>query len=349
MPRSAFYPLPRTAHFALAAHVRPLVPGLLLVLTITLGAMLLRHLSGIAALSPLMVAIVIGMAVRMMMPVPAAAVPGIRFAMRPLLRAGIVLLGAQLTFAQVSELGVRGILVTVLTAAASFLFAKVMGRWLGVERRLAELIAAGTAICGASAVLATDTVTRADEEDVAYAVACVTVFGSLSMILFPLLLPLLHISEIDFGLWSGGAIHEVAQVVASSFQVSKAAGEHAMVTKLFRVMLLAPLVAALAFSARTGRDGAQADAAGRPPLVPTFIVGFLVMIALNSFGAVPETLKAPLAFVTTVLLACGLAAMGLETSVGKLRAKGASPMLLGALSWLFISCFSLGLVALTAP
>src|SRR5262249_55721968 len=129
-----------------------------------------------------------------------------------------------------------------------------LGRQLSVDRKLTELIAAGTSICGASAVVATNTVTRASDEDVAYAVACVTVFGSASMLLYPVTAGLLQLTPHAFGLWAGASIHEIAQVVAAAFQNGVDAGNYGTIAKLSRVMLLAPLVLALGcLSAKWGQ------------------------------------------------------------------------------------------------
>ncbi len=175
----------------------------------------------------------------------ARAKPGVGFSLRRLLRFGIILLGFQLTISQVIEVGSRGFLIIAATLAATFVFTVWMGKLLGVDRKLAQLIAAGTSICGASAVIATNTVTNAHDEDVAYAVACVTVFGSVAMFTYPLLPGLLHLDPHAFGLWTGASVHEIAQVVAAAFQDGKAAGEFGTIAKLSRVMLLAPVVIAL--------------------------------------------------------------------------------------------------------
>jgi uncharacterized integral membrane protein (TIGR00698 family) len=214
---------------------------------------------------------------------------------------------------------------------------------------LAQLIAAGTSICGASAVIATNTVTDAPDEDVAYAVACVTVFGSVAMFGYPLLPGLLHLDPHAFGLWSGASIHEIAQVIAASFQDGQKAGEFATIAKLSRVMLLAPTVIILgsmaAWSA-TKNDPVAVASSARPPM-PWFVLGFVALVGLNSLVTVPAADKIWIAAVTTFLLSVALAAMGLETDVRKLTARGARPALLGALAFIFIASFSLALIKLT--
>jgi uncharacterized integral membrane protein (TIGR00698 family) len=193
-------------------------------------------------------------------------------------------------------------------------------------------------------VIATNTVTRAPDEDVAYAVASVTVFGSLSMFLYPALPGLLHLDAHHFGLWSGASIHEIAQVVAATFQDGREAGEFGTIAKLSRVMLLAPLVLGLGVLA-TRRTSADGPVRARAP-IPWFVFGFIALIAVNSLGVVPMEAKHLLVPATTFLLTVALGAMGLETDIRKLRARGLRPLALGAASWLFISGFSLALIEL---
>jgi uncharacterized integral membrane protein (TIGR00698 family) len=291
----------------------------------------------------MMMAMLIGIALRNTFGAFPSTQPGIAFSIKRLLRLAIVLLGLQLTAAQVIAVGGRGLAIIAATLLATFLFTTWAGRRLGVDRKLSQLIAAGTSICGASAVLATNTVTRAPDEDVAYAVACVTVFGSLAMLLYPLLPALLALDAPSYGLWAGASIHEVAQVVAAGFQHGEPAGEAATIAKLARVMLLAPLVLALGLIARrSAADGA----APRPPL-PWFVFGFIAMIALGSVVEIPAPLKHQLALLTSFLLATALAAMGLDTDLRRLAAEGFRPALLGALATAFIATFSLALIKLT--
>jgi uncharacterized integral membrane protein (TIGR00698 family) len=186
-------------------------------------------------------------------------------------------------------------------------------------------------------------VTNARDEDVAYAVACVTVFGSVAMFSYPLLPGVLHLDAPAFGLWSGASIHEIAQVVAAAFQDGQKAGEFGTIAKLSRVMLLAPMVIALGLIAsRTSKQGATS---GRPPM-PWFVLGFVALVGVNSVVVIPTEARVWIVAVTTFLLSVALAAMGLETDIGKLAARGFRPALLGALAFLFISGFSLTLIKL---
>jgi uncharacterized integral membrane protein (TIGR00698 family) len=319
-----------------------LLPGLLITAGLAACAYLLRTLPGVRTLSPMVLAIVLGMAVRALTGSPEAAQPGIGFSLRRVLRLAIVLLGLQLTTRQVAELGVRGVTIVVVVLVATFLFTRAVGRLLRVSPQLAELIAGGTAICGASAVVAVNTVTEAADEDVAYAIACVTVFGTASMFLFPVLGTLLHLPPVAYGLWTGSAIHEVAQVVGAAFQHGAVAGEFGTVAKLTRVMLLAPLVIGLGALARRRPEAASR----RPPPLPWFVLGFVALAGVNSLGLVPARLHGALVPATGFLLTMALAAMGLETDFRRLAARGLRPLGVGALAWLFVSAASLALIEL---
>lgn len=319
------------------------LPGIALATVLAATAFALRTLPGLHVLSPMILSILLGIAFHNLLGTPARAKVGVTFALRRILRSAIILLGLQLTAQQIAGVGGVGVAIVGATLVATFLVTKLMGRLLGVEHRLTELIAAGTSICGASAVVAVNTVTGAKDEDVAYAVACVTVFGSIAMVLYPFLPALLRLSPHDFGLWSGASIHEIAQVVAASFQDGRSAGEFGTIAKLTRVSMLAPMVLALGIAAtrRHGRRHAKAP-------MPWFVLGFVTLVIINSLAAIPAALKATTVMVTTFLLSMALAAMGLETDLRKLAARGMRPAALGALSSLFIAGFSLALVKLFA-
>jgi len=327
-----------------------IVPGLLLASSVAAAAYALHGVPGLRNFSTLILAILLGMALRNTVGTPARARPGVAFSLRYVLRTAIILLGLQLTAAQVAEVGGPGFAVIVATLVSTFAFTTWLGRRIGVDRKLSELIAAGTSICGASAVIATNTVTEGSDEDVAYAVACVTVFGSLSMFLYPALPALLHLDPHAYGLWTGASIHEIAQVVAAAFQNGKTAGDFGTIAKLSRVVLLAPVVVALGFLAArragVGGGGHQNGAARRRAPLPWFVFGFIALIGVNSLGVIGPGVKDVAIPATTFLLTVALAAMGLETDIRKLKAKGVRPLALGAAAWLFISAFSLALIAI---
>ncbi len=321
-----------------------IAPGLLLTAGVAAAAILLRQLPGVSMFSPMILAIVIGIAFQNIAGTPAWAKPGVVFSLRRVLRFAIILLGLQLTASQVAEVGVAGIGIIILAVVGTFLFTTWFGRFLGVDRKLAQLIAAGTSICGASAVIATNTVTDASDEDVAYAVACVTVFGSIAMFTYPMAPALLHLSPHAYGLWSGASIHEIAQVVAAAFQDGKNAGDFGTIAKLSRVMMLAPVVISLGLLAR--RQNCEGIQTKRAP-IPWFVLGFVLLVGLNSVVTIAAPLKLEIAAATTFLLSVALAAMGLETDIRKLRAKGIRPFILGLAATLFISGLSFIMIKMT--
>lgn len=332
------------AHGIGQAILTPL-PGLLLTAGIAASSFALRKLPGMSVLSPMILSIAIGMAFHNIVGTPSWAKAGVVFSLRRILRFAIILLGLQLTASQVLAVGGSGLAVVVATLAATFIATTLIGRWMGIEPKLVQLIAAGTSICGASAVIATNTVTDAPDEDIAYAVACVTVFGSIAMFLYPMLPGVLHLDPHAFGLWAGSSIHEIAQVVAAAYQDGTQAGDFATIAKLSRVMMLAPVIILLGLLARSRSADGQGKRAKVP--MPWFVIGFIALVGLNSVVSIPATIKAPVGLGTTFMLSMALAAMGLETDIGKLRAKGLKPALLGLIAFCFIAGFSLLLIKLT--
>lgn len=327
-----------------AAYAQGVWPGLFLTAAIAALAYGLRELPGVGAFSPMILSIIIGIAFHNIVGTPRRAKEGVTFSLRRILRFAIILLGFQLTAQQIVEVGPIGFAVIVATLVATFAFTTWLGHVMGVDRKLTQLIAAGTSICGASAVIATNTVTKGHDEDVAYAVACVTIFGSIAMFTYPLFPALFHLDPQAFGLWAGASIHEIAQVVAASFQDGQASGEYGTIAKLSRVMLLAPVVITLGLvAARRQSHSHHGNASVKAPM-PWFLVGFIALVGLNSLAVIPPDVKHVIVPVTTFLLSVSLAAMGLETDIMKLKAKGLRPLLLGAASSLFIAGFSLALI-----
>lgn len=328
-----------------APGVSRLVPGIALAAALAAAAFALRELPFLSQASPLILAILLGMLFHNLVGTPAAARAGIAACMRRPLRAGIVLLGLQLTLAQVAALGGAAIGILVLCVVATFAATVAAGRWLGVDPRLAKLIAAGTSICGASAIMAANTVVRDRDEGVAYALGIVTLFGTIVMLGFPLAGEALALSMTQYGLWIGAAVHEVPQVVAAAFALGQEGGEYGTVAKLARVLLLAPMVLALGWWA-VRRSGGGSSAS---PPTPWFVFGFLAMVALASTGWIAAEVTAASKWVTQGLLALALAAVGTQTDFRHIRERGWRPLALGALATVFIAALSLGLVLALLP
>lgn len=331
--------------------MREYLPGLALAAVVAAAAFGLRSLNlpGLAKLSPLMLAILIGMTVRNFLGRPQAARAGIALCLRAPLRTGIVLLGLQVTLAEILGIGVAGLAILAFALLGTFFFTLWLGRRLGVPSGLTTLIATGTGICGASAIVAANTVIRDNEEAVAYALATVTLFGTIAMFAYPILGGILPLNQSGYGLWTGASVHEVAQVVAAGFARGQVTGELATVAKLARVLMLAPLVIGMGLWVQ--RELARRSAAsgevirGRVPM-PWFVFGFLGMVLLAGTGWVPAEAKPLANLFAQALLALALAAVGLETDVRKLIAQGWQPLALGALSTLFIASTTLALALL---
>lgn len=343
IPKSLISAEPAQRRKALDSTKAGPVSGVILVAMITAVAFSAHNVSGFALFSPMIIAVVAGMIYSNVLGTPAHAKAGIAFSQRRLLRFAIVLLGFQLTLGQVVSIGAGGVGIVAATLGATFVFTITLGRLIGVDAKLAQLIAAGTSICGASAIVATNIVTDARDEDVTYAVASITLFGTVAMLGFPLLAPLLGLDQHAFGLWAGASIHEVAQVIGAGFQNGTQSGEIATVAKLTRVAMLAPMVIALGLMAR--RKSSSDQQAARPPM-PWFVAAFVAVVALNSLVAIPAEVKSAMALATTIMLTMGLAAMGLQADISQLRSRGLRPLALAFSAFLFIGGFSLMLVKL---
>lgn len=316
-------------------------PGLLLTAAIAALAFLPRALTGAAMLNPLVVAILLGIALRAIMGLPAWAPRGLALSQKRLLRIAIAFLGLQIGIGQIAEIGLAGVAIALACLAATFLFTRALGRWLGVERELTILIAAGTSICGASAIAAVNSATRAPEEDAAYAIACITLFGTAAMLLYPLIAALLPLGPHGYGLWSGVSLHEIGQAVAAAFQQGDAAGQTGTIAKLLRVAMLPAMVLLLAW--RGARNCRKRGIAQAPIAMPWFVLGFIGLMILGNIVDIAPTLKAHANDATIFLLCMGLAAMGLATDLTKIRAKGLRPLLVAGGGTLFISTLGLGL------
>lgn len=266
---------------------------------------------------------------------------GIAVCKQQVLRLGIVLYGLRLTFQQVAEVGAGGVLIDALVLSSTFALAGWAGpRWFGLEREAAMLVGAGSAICGAAAVMAAGPVLRARAEQGAFAVATVVLFGTLAMFGYPLLYRLglqlgLGWDPVHFGVFTGSTVHEVAQVVVAGQAIDEPAAAAAVITKMVRVMMLAPFLLALSAwrsSARTVGEGAPGI------VVPWFAFGFLLLTALNSLHPWPASWRAEALRLDDALLAMAMAGLGLTTRLGLLREAGARPLLLAALlmAWLLL-------------
>lgn len=322
---------------------RPLLPGLLVAAAATAVALAVSAL--VPGLGPTTVAVVLGLLVANTGLQRAALAPGTAFASRRLLRTAVVLLGLQLPLGAVLALGWQGLAVVVATVALTFGGTLALGRVLGLPPGRGLLVSTGFAICGASAIAAVEPLARARKEDVTTAVALVTLCGSLAILVLPPLAGPLGLDPVGFGAWVGASVHDVGQVVATASRVDGAL-QTAVVVKLARVALLAPLVAGVGLAARrAARTAAVAGASTdegderstRVPLLPLFVLGFLLAVAVRSTGLLPAGVLALAQTVQTVLLVAALYALGTGIRLRALAATGGRSLVLGLASWVLVA------------
>ncbi len=280
-------------------------------------------------LSPLTLAIIAGMILGNVAGarLPGVLQPGLRFSQQKILRLGVMLYGIRLTVGDLWNLGPRALLldVTVITCVLA------IGYWLGtrvlrLDSDTALLVSAGSGICGAAAVLATDRVLESESHKASVAVATVVVFGTAAMFLYPFLYPLTGFTERTFGIYTGATVHEVAQVVAAGRAVGQLASDTAVVTKMLRVVLLAP---ALLLLGRLRRGDRAAGTRGIG--VPWFVLGFVAVIVLQSWLKPPPALRSALIDIDTILLSSAMFALGVSTHWEQMKRAGTRPLLLGAI------------------
>ncbi len=322
-----------------------LIPGLLLCAALAAGAVLLGETPWIkqqAHVSALLLVILLGMAWRSLLHVPEATMPGIRMAQRPVLRWAVAGLGFRLSLIELARIGGPALVVVTVSTAASLAFGWWLARRLGVGEKLGLLLGVGGAICGASAVVAADSVVLGDKRDSAFAMAVITLLGTIGIAVYPLAARALHMSDFLYGVWDGASLHEMAQVVAAGFGQSERAAQVATVVKLARIALLAPVVLFLSWRMRHEH---RAAGRARVSVVPWFLVLFVVFAILNSIGVLPRAWVEAIKTGDLWLLCVGMAGVGLQTGLGDLRSAGIRPVLAGAGQWLFLATVSYTLAA----
>lgn len=286
--------------------------------------------------------------------IAASSARGVLFSKQILLRAGIILFGLRLTFQDIGHVGAIGVVIDALVLSSTFALSWWAGtRLFGLNRRLAMLIGAGSSICGAAAVMATEPVVRGRAEEVCVAVSTVVAFGTLAIFLYPALyhlneqLRVVSISPFSYGIFTGSTVHEVAQVVAAGKAVAESTANTAVITKLVRVMMLAPFLVMLsAYLSRHAEDGAAtapAAAGSWRGVIPWFALGFIAVAGFNSLSILPQAVVSSAIDIDTLILATAMAALGVSTQFSAIRAAGMKPLALAALlfGWLIVGGFAI--------
>jgi uncharacterized integral membrane protein (TIGR00698 family) len=350
-------------HTGFRARARAITPGFALALAVAAVATVVgQYVPLVGSAVP---GAAIGAVIAISVKPGARLAPGLKWASTFVLQCSVVLLGAQLSIGEAARVGVSSLPVMLGTLAVCLGAAWLYGRLLGVPGDLRTLIGVGTGICGGSAIAAVSPVIEAASTDVAYAISTIFLFNITAVLVFPLLGHALGMSQQSFGLFAGTAVNDTSSVVATATTYGAAATSHAVVVKLVRTLMIIPICLGLA--ALTARKGRAATALAGPAasgtesvataarmsphrvlkLVPWFLIGFVLVAAVNSAGVIPAAAHSPLEHASVFLVAVALSAIGLSTNVAALRKAGHRPLLLGALLWITVAAASLGLQALT--
>lgn len=273
--------------------------------------------------------------------------PGLTIASRRLLRVGIVVLGLKLSLGDIARLGWLAIVLIVALVGVSFLATWAIGKLFRLDGDQAVLMAAGFSICGVSAVGAMSAARRSPEKDTGTPVALVTLYGTLAIVVLPLLSGLLALTKPQFGHWVGASVHDVGQVVATAQTMGAAALSVAIVVKLTRVLMLAPMVAIASVQTRRHPVAVDAPATSNPPIVPLFIVGFIVAVLVRSFIPLPEAVLAIADILQSALLAAALFGIGASLRLETLARSGLRALGAGLVSWIVILALALAVVYLS--
>lgn len=331
-----------------SGHTWQLIGGLCLTATISLLSLWLaaQPIMQTYGLSVLTLAIVIGIALgnTLYPSIGKYCGAGVQFSKQRLLRLGIILYGFNLTFQDITSVGIAGMVIDTLIIASTFLLACWLNKhWLKIDQQTTILIGAGASICGAAAIMATEPVVKADASKVAIAVSTVVIFGTLAMFLYPWLYQLnltyqwLTISQQGFGIYTGSTVHEVAQVVAAGRAIGDDASNTAVIIKMIRVMLLSPFLILLAwFLNRQSASSPQKSNALNN--IPWFAVLFIVVAGFNSLHLLPKEWVKLILSVNQFFLAMAMSALGLTTHISAVKQAGLKPLLLALLLffWLII-------------
>ena len=305
------------------------------------------------SLSPMIIGIVLGMlyANSLRNHLPATWVPGIQFCSKKILRLGIILYGFRLTFQDVLNVGVAGILIDAVVVVVTILGGVWLGKLLKMDKDIALLTSIGSGICGAAAVLGAESTIQTKPYKTAVAVATVVIFGTISMFIYPIAYRagFLQLSPQEMGIYSGATLHEVAHAVGAGNAMGPEVSNVAIIVKMIRVMLLVPVLLVLGYwvARQARRDGTSGK--GGKDSIPWFALGFLAVIGFNSFDLLPVEVVDVINYIDTFLLTMAMVALGAETSIDKFKKAGAKPFILAFLLYVWLLVGGWALARYVAP
>ena len=318
---------------------RNLAPGFCVAAVVAVTAQFLSEHYGVPAM---LMALLLGIAFHFLAE-EGRCVPGIELTAKKVLRIGVALLGVRISASLLIDLGAETILLIVAAVVLTIIFGLIGARLLRRGWRLALITGGSVAICGASAAMAIAAVlpkNEHSERNLLFTVMGVTVLSTIAMVVYPIIAQLLGLDDRETGIFLGGTIHDVAQVVGAGFSVSQEAGDSATLVKLIRVTMLAPVVLLFALAIRSMPDASEPGAA-RPPLVPGFVIGFLALATLNSLGLIPEIVASWASDASRWALLISIAAVGMKSSLKRMLDVGGQAIVLIIAETMFIGAFIL--------
>lgn len=323
------------------------LPGIGLIAAIVAVAFQINQFQ--PAISPLALCVAFGFLIANFASWPTFATQGTALASKKLMRIGVALLGAQVSVISLKAIGIKGVITVILVVSFTIFGILGLSKLFKMSGELGLLIGVGFGVCGATAVAAIKPQTRATEEETSYAIALISLCGTLSIFVLPFLGHLIGLNDQTFGAWAGAAVHDVGQVIATASVWSDEAVKSAVVIKLSRVCLLAPIVLILSIRHRRylATQGRESGESAKVPLIPFFVIGFIVIAIIHNVFEIPEGFHSATVLVSKVLLGAGLVALGSGVRWKSIRAIGPRPMLMGMIAWVIVAGVALGAVTIT--
>ena len=323
------------------------LPGLALIAAVVGVAFEIHNLQ--PAISPLALCVAFGFLIANFASWPSFANAGTALAGTNLMRIGVALLGAQVSVVSLKAIGVKGVITVILVVGFTIVGILGLSKLFKLSGELCLLIGVGFGVCGATAVAAIRPQTRATQEETSYAIGLISLCGTLSIFLLPFLGHLMGLSDQTFGAWAGAAVHDVGQVIATASVWSDEAVKSAVVIKLARVCLLAPIVLILSIRHRRYlmSQGESATNSAKVPLIPFFVLGFIAVAILHNAFDLTTRLHDDIVLTSKLLLGAGLVALGSGVRWKAIRAIGPRPMLMGLMAWVIVGAVALAAVRIT--
>lgn len=323
------------------------LPGLGLIAAVVAVAFQIHNFQ--PAISPLALCVAFGFLIANLGSWPTFANEGTLLASKRLMRIGVALLGAQVSVASLQAIGMKGVITVILVVSFTIFGILGLSKLFKMTGDLGLLIGVGFGVCGATAVAAIRPQTRATQEETSYAIALISLCGTLSIFVLPFLGHLMGLSDQTFGAWAGAAVHDVGQVIATASVWSDDAVKSAIVIKLARVCLLAPIVLILSLRHRRflKAQGESVQTSAKVPLIPFFVLGFIAVATAQNTFDIPDSLHDYIVLGSKILLGAGLVALGSSVRWKAIRAIGPRPMLMGLIAWMIVGGVALAAVHIT--